>query len=233
MASPRFGTRFLPLLALFAMAWPAAVWADIYSYTDAEGVRHFTNAPARGKGFKLYLRTYRPPAARPAGAVDDPVRFSRYDDTIREASRLYLIPEPLIRAVIKVESNYFPTAVSSVGAQGLMQLMPGTARRMAVRDSFDPRQNILGGTRYLRWLANMFNGDIILTIAAYNAGEGAVVRYNGIPPYPETQGYVQRVLRYYYAFKAGGAVAATTAGSETGGAAPAAGAETPTAAAAQ
>jgi len=228
MASSRLGALALPLLALFAAAWPAAVWADIYSYTDSEGVRHFTNAPARNKHFKLYMRTYRPPAPRPAGAVDDPARFARFDDTIREASHLYLIPEPLIRAVIKVESNYFPTAVSAVGAQGLMQLMPGTARRMAVRDSFDPRQNILGGTRYLRWLANMFNGDIVLTVAAYNAGEGAIVRYNGIPPFPETQGYVRRVLRYYYAFKAGGAVAATTAGSESGSPAADEDPETPT-----
>lgn len=198
---------FLALVLVLA-AWPSVARADIYSYTDEEGVRHFTNVPAPGKRFKLYMRTYRPPAPRPPGAVDDPARYGRYDDTIREASRLYLIPEPLIRAVIKVESNYFPTAVSAVGAQGLMQLMPATARRMAVRDSFDARQNILGGTRYLRWLANMFNGDIVLTIAAYNAGEGAVVRYNGIPPFPETQGYVQRVLRYYYAFKSGGTAAA-------------------------
>jgi soluble lytic murein transglycosylase-like protein len=204
----------LALALLVLVACPAAARADIYSYTDEEGVRHFTNVQAPGKRFKLYLRTYRPPAPRPAGAVDDPARYSRFDDTIREASRLYLIPEPLIRAVIKVESNYFPTAVSAVGAQGLMQLMPGTARRMAVRDSFDPRQNILGGTRYLRWLANMFNGDIVLTIAGYNAGEGAILRYNGIPPFPETQGYVQRVLRYYYSFKANGAVAATVAGAE-------------------
>ena len=203
------------MLTLGALAIPAIAAADIYSYTDGEGVRHFTNVPAPGKRFKLYMRTYRPPAPRPAGAIDDPARFSRYDDTIREASRLYLIPEPLIRAVIKVESNYFPTAVSAVGAQGLMQLMPGTARRMAVRDAFDARQNILGGTRYLRWLANMFNGDLVLTVAAYNAGEAAIVRYDGIPPFVETQGYVQRVLRYYYAFKAGGAVAATMAGGET------------------
>jgi soluble lytic murein transglycosylase-like protein len=198
----------LVVLILGLAAFPAVVSADIYSYVDSEGVRHFTNTPAPGKRFKLYMRTYRPPAPRPAGASEDPSRYTRFDDTIREASRLYFIPEPLIRAVIKVESNYYPTAVSSVGAQGLMQLMPATARRMAVRDSFDPRQNILGGTRYLRWLANMFNGDIVLTIAGYNAGEGAILRYNGIPPFAETQGYVQRVLRFYYAFKANGVAAA-------------------------
>ncbi len=84
---------------------------------------------------------------------------------------------------------------------GLMQLMPRTAASMGVRDPFDPRQNILGGARYLRVLANKFNGDLVLTIAAYNAGEGAVVRYHGVPPYAETRRYVQRVLRYYYAFR--------------------------------
>ncbi|MBI2898037.1 MAG: lytic transglycosylase domain-containing protein [Deltaproteobacteria bacterium] len=156
-------------------------------------------------GYRLYMRTPRPaPAAGGAqGAVaSDPARFARYDEVIREASRLYIIPEALIRAVILVESNFSPGVTSHMGAQGLMQLMPATARRMAVQNPFDPRQNILGGTRYLRWLANMFNGDIVLTIAGYNAGEQAVARYNGIPPFQETQGYVQRVLRHYYSFKA-------------------------------
>jgi len=86
---------------------------------------------------------------------------------------------------------------------GLMQLMPQTARSMGVRDPFDPRQNILGGTRYLRVLANSFNGDLVLTVAAYNAGGGAVTRYRGVPPYAETRRYVQRVLRHYYAYRAG------------------------------
>jgi soluble lytic murein transglycosylase-like protein len=102
--------------------------------------------------------------------------------------------------VIRVESDYNAGAVSHVGAEGLMQLMPGTAGRMGVTDSFDPRQNILGGSRYLRVLANTFDGDLILTIAAYNAGEGAVMRYDGIPPYEETRRYVERVLGWYYRY---------------------------------
>jgi len=102
--------------------------------------------------------------------------------------------------VIKVESDYNPEVVSHAGASGLMQLMPATAARMGVTDVFDPRQSILGGARYLRVLANHFNGDLVLTIAAYNAGEGAVIRYRGIPPYEETQRYVRRVLRHYYNF---------------------------------
>ena len=107
-----------------------------------------------------------------------------------------------MRAVIKCESDYDPRVVSPVGAIGLMQLMPATAVRMQVRDPFDARENILGGTRYLRVLANMFNGDLELTIAGYNAGEANVVRYSGIPPFNETQNYVARVLTYYRRYRA-------------------------------
>ena len=102
---------------------------------------------------------------------------------------------------MKVESDFDPRATSSVGAQGLMQLMPETAARMQVRDAYDARENIFGGTRYLRILANMFNGDLDLTIAGYNAGEGAVAKHGGIPPFPETQDYVVRVRTYYAAFR--------------------------------
>jgi soluble lytic murein transglycosylase-like protein len=129
------------------------------------------------------------------------VRATRFDDYIREAARLYRIPEALIRAVIKVESNFDPRAVSPANARGLMQMIPATAERMMVNDIFDPRQNILGGTRYLRILANTFNGNLQLTIAAYNAGERAVARYGGIPPYDETQQYVVDVLSYYEAYR--------------------------------
>ncbi|MEQ9323107.1 MAG: lytic transglycosylase domain-containing protein, partial [Polyangiaceae bacterium] len=97
--------------------------------------------------------------------------------------------------------DYDPRAVSSAGAQGLMQLMPETALRMQIRDSFDPRLNIFAGTRYLRVLANHFNGDLELTVAGYNAGEGAVMRYGGIPPYEETQNYVLKVLYYYHRYR--------------------------------
>lgn len=181
--------------------------ADIFSYTDAEGVTHFTNRrPADGK-YKLYLRGS-DAAARRAGDVTpvapsdrDVERFTRYDRWIREAATLYQLPEALVRAVIKVESDYDPRAVSAAGARGLMQLMPETALRMQARDPFDPRLNIFGGTRYLRVLANTFNGDLELTIAGYNAGEGAVVRYGGIPPYAETQNYVLEVLRYYHRYR--------------------------------
>jgi soluble lytic murein transglycosylase-like protein len=126
----------------------------------------------------------------------------RFATHIHDAARLYQIPEELVRAVIAVESGFFPRAVSPANAKGLMQLMPATAQRMQVDDVFDPRQNIYGGVRYLRVLANLFNGDLALTVAAYNAGEGAVLRYGGIPPYRETEDYVTRVIGLYRTYRA-------------------------------
>lgn len=142
-------------------------------------------------------------------AARDQSRYSRYDAAIHEAATLYQLPESLVRAVIKQESDFNPYSVSGSGASGMMQLMPSTAQSMAVRDVFDARQNILGGTRFLRILANMFNGDLVLTIAAYNAGPNAVIRHAGIPPYEQTQNYVRQVLRYYYSFRAATAAPAS------------------------
>ncbi len=135
-------------------------------------------------------------AVAPA-TVGGAARYQRFAAHVEEAAALYQLPVALIRAVMKVESNFDPRAVSHANAHGLMQLMPQTAERMMVTDIFDPRQNILGGARYLRVLANTFNGDLSLTLAAYNAGEGAVARYGGIPPYEETEHYVATVTRYY------------------------------------
>ncbi|MBK9259352.1 MAG: lytic transglycosylase domain-containing protein [Polyangiaceae bacterium] len=190
---------------------PHAASADIYTYTDAQGNVHVTSQPTRGKpgtkvdkissgnanGSKKKTRDIMPvmPSDR------SPERHNRYDAWIREGARLYRLPEELIRAVIKCESDFDPRVVSPVGAQGLMQIMPATALRMQVRDAFDPRENILGGARYLRILANTFNGDLELTVAGYNAGEAAVLRYQGIPPYQETQGYVGCVVSHYRTFK--------------------------------
>jgi hypothetical protein len=186
-----------------------AAEADVYQHIDENGVIHLTNIRPTGPragGYKVVLRTPPIRQPRPGVKVDmptnlDPGRLTRFDDHIREASRLYAIPEAFIRAVIHTESNYYPRAVSHCGAQGMMQLMPATGRRMGVRDPFDPRQNILGGTRYLRYLANMFRGDMVLTIAGYHAGENAVLRYRGVPPYETTQRYVPTVLRHYYRYR--------------------------------
>ncbi len=191
------------LALTLAVAVPT--YADIYAFTDAQGVMHFSNV--RAKGAALYVRSQpnknlARPGVTPVAPSDKSLeRFTRYDEAILEAAMLYQLPQELVRAVIKVESDYDPRAVSSAGAQGLMQLMPETALRMQARDPFDPRRNILAGTRYLRILANTFNGDIQLTIAAYNAGEGAVARYGGIPPYKETQFYVTKVLHFYHRYR--------------------------------
>ncbi|MFO0630376.1 MAG: lytic transglycosylase domain-containing protein [Polyangiales bacterium] len=142
--------------------------------------------------------------ARYLETARDPSRYGRFDAFIREAASLYQLPEALLRAVIRQESDFNPFSVSSSGALGLMQLLPSTAASMTVQDPFDPRQNILGGARYLRVLANTFNGDLILTLAAYNAGSGAVIRYGTVPPYDETQHYVRQVIRYYYQYRAQG-----------------------------
>lgn len=193
--------------AAVAVLAPHDAAADIYSYTDKDGVIHFSNRPKGDGKFKLYLKTPARPAPPKTGAPvmpsdRSPERYTRYSEWIRQAATLYQIPEQLVRAVIKCESDYDPRALSPVGAIGLMQLMPETALRMQVRDPWDPRENIFGGTRYLRVLANMFNGDLELTIAGYNAGEGAVSRYGGIPPYAETQAYVVNVVSYYRRYRA-------------------------------
>ncbi len=177
--------------------------ADIYRAEGADGVISFTNQPSRGSVLYIKAAPKKKSAATPVMPSDtSPERFTRYDAHLHQAASLYQIPVELIRAVIRVESDFDPRAVSRTNARGLMQLMPATAQRMLVTDVFDPRQNIFGGVRYLRILANLFNGDLALTVAAYNAGEGAVMRYGGIPPYEETQSYVAKVLAYYRHYRA-------------------------------
>ncbi len=192
---------------LAALARPDA-HADIFSYTDADGVVHFTNTPSKGSDpWKLYAKSKdgskaKPPGWHPhafgGGGVE---RYTKFDDTIREAAAYYQLPEAFVRAIIKVESDYDPTALSVAGAQGLMQLMPETGARMLVVDPWDPRENIFGGCRYLRVVANTFNGDLDLTVAAYNAGEGAVIRAGGIPAIAETQDYVVKVKYWYRRYR--------------------------------
>ncbi len=206
--APRLALLATPMLILAILALGSTASADIYHYVDADGVVHFTSAPPKDVKYKVYLKSNEGPSARPRPGVvpfmpqdKDVSRFTRYDEWIRQAAGLYQIPEQLVRAVIKVESDYDPRAVSVSGARGLMQLMPETAERLQVKDIDDPRENIFGGVRFLRILANDFNGDLSLTVAAYNAGGEAVMRYGGIPPYQQTRDYVVKVTSYYRRYR--------------------------------
>jgi hypothetical protein len=205
-------------LAIALIAAPAAIaWADIYSYTDKDGVIHFTNIKPKKAGRWKKVMTTEPDNGTKAAARrgtcercdkvpssdNSPERFTRYDAFIEEAADLYKIPVALIRAVIKSESDYDPNVVSAMDAKGLMQLMPAVVDDMGVTDVFDPRDNILGGTRLLRVLANKYDGDLVLTIAAYHAGAGSLAKYgNQVPPYTHTRQYLKTVLDRYHAYKA-------------------------------
>ena len=185
MRSP--GIALALLILLLGAASPGS--AQIYTRRNANGVIEATNVPDApgfrltyiGKGTLIHSRGFR--------------GFYRgeYDAHILAAASVHGVAADLIRAVIQVESEFDTWAVSSKGAQGLMQLMPFTARRFGVGDSFDPRQNVFGGVQYLRFLLDLFHGDVALALAGYNAGENAVLRFKGIPPFKETRSYVQRI----------------------------------------
>ena len=175
--------------------------ANIYAFKDEKGVTHFSNLPHLDKRFKLVYKIPVAPNLRPnAWSASGPrvVDIEKLVPIIAEAARAHGLDAKLIHAVIRAESGYNENAVSSKGAVGLMQLIPATAQRYGVVNSYDPTQNIAGGTRYLRDLLKMFNGNVELALAGYNAGENAVIRAgNRIPPYPETMAYVPKVLTFY------------------------------------
>ena len=165
-------------------------FAELYKHIDNQGIVHFSNLPLEktfcGKVKKI----------KKLQNKNNQQNIASIDNIIDYASRQFNIDNSLIRAIIKVESDFNPKAVSPAGAQGLMQLMPNTANLMNVKDTFDSEDNIMGGTKYLSYLLEKFDNDIKLALAAYNAGETAVKKYNGIPNYPETINYVKKVLDY-------------------------------------
>ncbi len=179
----------LVLLILSMTFIPQTGEAEIYQFIDQYGTLHFTNVPT-DRHFQPLLVT-RPPA----------LSYSRLKNTIYKTGRQYRVDPHLIRAVIKVESDFDPWAVSPAGAQGLMQLMPETASALSVINPFDPEENIDGGTRYLRYLLTLFQGNTKLAVAAYHAGEKMIQRYGGIPPVQQTQEYVKKVMKTYRSYK--------------------------------
>lgn len=172
---------------------PSDSAADIYKYVDENGITHYTNLPTNPK-FKLVYRERRV-------RFESGLEFGKYDLAIHNAAQRHGVDYALVKAVIKAESNFNHRAVSRAGARGLMQLMPATANQLQVQDSFHPEENIEGGVRYLRYLLDTYRGDLRLALAAYNAGEGAVYRHRGIPPFKETRTYVKRVLEYYEQYR--------------------------------
>ena len=203
-------SRLRPIWSVLALllAAPVARAGELYSYVDADGIINITNVPTDAR-FKR-VRTnevaglYRPQGAGETRAAAPPRRTGSWDHHIRGAAEKYKLPEALIKAVIAVESNNNPQALSDKGAMGLMQLMPATARELYVADAWDPGQNIEGGSRYLRLLANQYSGDLVKTLAAYNAGPDAVRRAGeAVPNIPETREYVRKVVTLYQAFKVG------------------------------
>ena len=187
------GIRLLSLsLALTVIFLGGPLWGDIYAYRDENGVVSFSNVPVDPR-YRFKMRETAPRAQEKLYETDR----KRYDGLIEEAARENGLDPHLVRAVVEVESNYDPSAVSPKGATGLMQLMPETARRFGLSDLYHPEKNLKTGSRYLRELMDRYQGDIQLALAAYNAGEGAVDRYQQVPPYEETQGYVRKVIEVY------------------------------------
>lgn len=185
------------LLTAFLGTGAGSVNAQIYKYTDENGIVHYSSKPPKTS---RQVETFRFPCYASdttcSGRLDwekVPLDNRAFASEIREAARLHRVDEALIRAVIHAESAYQSDALSPKGAQGLMQLMPATQQELEIPDAFDPALNIEGGTRYLAGLLEQFDGDVELASAAYNAGPGAVQRYRGVPPFLETREYVKRV----------------------------------------
>ena len=193
------GIKRIPIIVLGTLftliAAVSSVQADIYMYIDANGVMHFTNAPTSNEHeYKVYIKER-------TAVSGDFQSTDKYDHFISDAAEQTGVDFPLLKAMIKAESDFNPQAVSRKGAMGLMQIMPENFKMLDLKNPFDPWENIKAGARYFQQLYERFDGHLALSLAAYNAGPTVVDRYKKIPPYQETEEYVRRVLRYYRTFK--------------------------------
>jgi len=188
--NPYCRIRGLLIITLWVLAMSPAVQADIFMYIDSEGVLHFTNAPTTSQ-YKLYIKERPKPSAV----------TKKYDRIIQEASSQFGLSFSLLKAMIRVESNFNSKAISKKGALGLMQVMPGNLKSFRITNPFSPKENIMGGARYFRALVDRFDGKLPLALAAYNAGPNTVDKYMDIPPIKETKDYVKKVMKFFYVYK--------------------------------
>lgn len=195
---------FLLAFIICTLVGPKPAQADIYRYVDEDDIVHFTDAPT-DKRFKVFMRDLKKDKElRTKLKYASSVNPAEFEQLIKTCSEKYGVNASLVKAVIHAESGYNPNAVSSKGASGLMQLMPATAKSLKVADRFNPKDNVEGGVKYLRFLLDTFRGDVSLAVAAYNAGLNKVAKYGGIPPYNETRTYVNRVLSYMKSYQESG-----------------------------
>lgn len=186
-------------MTVLASGYLTSAFADIYKYIDEDGVIHFTNVPSNPSyNYRIFIKD--------GSRKTQKLRLSSYssnayDHVITEASKKHGISFPLLKAVIKAESDFDPNAVSRAGALGLMQIMPENVKAFNMKDPFDPKENILAGTQYFKKLLERFDGKLDMALAAYNAGPGAVDSCKGIPRIKETEDYIERVMQYFNLFK--------------------------------
>lgn len=196
-----FNKQFIFGLCLLILLVPVSQ-ADIYKYVDKNGRVYLTDKP-KHNGYKILVKTWKGWEEKKHSWADYKKNRKRFTPAINRIAKRHHLSNALLHAVITAESSYDPNAISRAGAVGLMQLMPGTAQRYGVRNRKDPVSNMEGGTRYLKDLLGMFDNNLTLALAAYNAGENAVKKYNNqIPPYEETRHYVNKVLGFYKEYKA-------------------------------
>jgi soluble lytic murein transglycosylase len=184
---------------LVLLLYVVPVDADIYMYIDRSGVIHFTNVPTNSEtDYRVFIKE----KPRKYLGPDSDLQYEHdFDHYIAEASKKHGVSFPLVKAIIKAESDFNPRAISRKGALGLMQIMPENLEILQISDPFDPWENIMGGTRYFKMMLKRFKGKLPLSLAAYNAGPTVVDRYQSIPPFKETENYIEKVMMYYYSYK--------------------------------